>query len=91
MILCDHLFTLFQLCWNLKKTFQSTQRLTKDGHSDAADSDLSTTLVGDGTLVGAAVLRGGFREAKGVDDPVGKTLFHLDCMHSLWEERNTTG
>lgn len=63
--------------------FQGRSRLTEDGHGDAADPDLSTELMGDGTLVGAAVLRGGFREAEGVDDPVGKTLFHLDCMHSL--------
>lgn len=63
--------------------FVSGQRLTEDGDSRYADSDLSADFVGDGALVGAAVLRGGLWDTEGVDDPVRKGLFHLNCVHSL--------
>lgn len=67
----------------MQKTFLTRQRLTEDGDSHAADSDLSADFVGDGALVGAAVLRGGLWDTEGVDDPVRKSLFHLNCTHSL--------
>lgn len=58
-------------------------RLTKDGDWHAAGSDLSGDVVDDGALVGAGVLRGGLWDTEGVDTPVRKSLFHLNCTHSL--------
>lgn len=58
-------------------------RLTEDSDSHTADSDLPADFVSDGALVDAIVLRGGLGDAEGVDDPVRKSLFHLNCAHSL--------
>lgn len=44
--------------------------------------------MGDGALVGAAVLRGGFEDNEGVDDVVRKGLFSVNGLHSLREEKN---
>lgn len=59
------------------------EELTEDGHGDTAGSDLSADFVGDGALVGAAILSGGFLEAECVDNLVRKNLLHLSCIHSL--------
>lgn len=61
--------------------------LTKDGDGHPAGSDRSAHYVGNGTLIGAAVLRGGPRDAEDVDDPIWKSLFHLNCLRSLWGGR----
>lgn len=61
--------------------------LTKDGDGGPVGSDHSTQEVGDGTLIGAAVLRGGPWDTEDVDDPIRKSLFHLNCLCSLLGER----
>lgn len=61
--------------------------LTKDGDGHPTGSDRSAQYVSDGTLIGAAVQRGGPRDTEDVDDPIWKSLFHLNCLCSLWGER----
>lgn len=61
-------------------------RLTKDSNSHAADFDPATQCVGDGALIGAAVLNGGLKDIECVDDLVRSSLFHLNCIHSLESE-----
>lgn len=62
-------------------------RLTEDSDSNAVGSDLSAEWVGDGALVGAAVLSSRLWDTEGVDDPVRKNLLLLNCIHSLKEEK----
>lgn len=71
--------------------FLSFQRLTKDGDGRPAGSDRSAHDVGDGALIGAAVLRGGSWDAEDVDDPIRKSLFHLNRLHSLRTETEIMG
>lgn len=56
--------------------------LTKDGDGHLFDFDL-TVSVCDRALIGAAVLRGGSWDTEDVNDPVGKSLFHLNGVYSL--------
>lgn len=67
---------------------RTKRKLTEDSQRHAASSHLPAGLMGDGALVGATVLRGGFEDNEGVDDVVRKGLFSVNGLHSLREEKN---
>lgn len=68
---------------------RTKRKLTEDSQRHAASSHLPADLMGDGALVGAAVLRGGFDDKEGVDDVVMKGLSRVNGFRSLREEKKS--